>query len=59
MVEQRPDGLELDIATQGFIERKSISLKRHGHTDCAFRVDVYKRAYIFRFHILSIRARFS
>ncbi len=58
MVEQRPEGLELDIAGDGFIKRKSISLKRHSHADCAFPEDSYNLAYITRFSVLLTRARF-
>ncbi|MDQ0998594.1 hypothetical protein QFZ34_003776 [Phyllobacterium ifriqiyense] len=59
MVGQRPQGLKLDTAGYGFIKRKSISLKRHGYTDCAFHEDRYNSAYISRFSVLLTRARFS
>lgn len=59
MVGQRPVGLEVGIAGYGFIKRKSISLKRHRYTDCAFREDSYNLAYISRFTVLLTRARFS
>lgn len=58
MVGHKPHGLKLDMAGYGFIKRKSISLKRHGYTDCAFREDSYNLAYISRFFVLLTRARF-
>lgn len=54
-----PFGLTLDIAGHGFIKRKSISLKRYGLADCAFRKDIYNLVYIFRLYILFIRTRSS
>ncbi|EJM98871.1 hypothetical protein PMI41_04633 [Phyllobacterium sp. YR531] len=59
MVGQRPIGLKIGIAGYGFIKRKSISLKRHGCADCAFREDSYNLAYISKFIVLLNRARFS
>ncbi|RCW85174.1 hypothetical protein C7476_10314 [Phyllobacterium bourgognense] len=61
MFGQQPARLDVDEAGDGFIKRKSISLKWHGFPDCAFGKDGYNSSdivpNIFPMFVLSIRAQ--
>jgi hypothetical protein len=57
MFGQQPARLDVDEAGDGFIKRKSISLKWHGLLDCAFGKDGYNSSDIFPMFVLSIRAQ--